>query len=79
MKKLYTFMRILVWSFIGVIIGSSIFQYYDYKTHPGLYAYQSAPWYLSIEIRGAFTAVIVLAILSAMWLMKKRMKKNRKE
>lgn len=72
MKKLYHILKMVLWSFIGVFIGSSIFQYYDYKTHPDLYQWQSAPWYLIIEIRGIFTAVIVAAILIAMWIIRKK-------
>ena len=43
MKKLYGFLRILLWCFIGVFLGSSLYQYLDYKAHPGLYEMQSAP------------------------------------
>lgn len=74
MKNLYRILKTLVWCFIGVFIGSSIYQYYDYKVQPGLYEMQSAPWYLSIEIRGIFTAVIVVIILVGMWIIRKKMK-----
>lgn len=73
MKKLYSILKTILWCFIGVFIGSSIYQYYDYKDHPGLYEMQSAPWYLPIEIRGIFTAVIVAIILVVMWIIRKRM------
>lgn len=72
MKKLYSILKIMLWCFVGVFVGSSIYQYYDYKTHSGLYEIQSAPWYLSVLIRGAFTAIIVAVIFIAMRIIKKK-------
>lgn len=72
MIKIYSTLKTILWSFIGVFIGSSIYQYYDYKSHTALYEMQSAPWYLAIEIRGIFNAVIVAIILAAMWIIKKK-------
>lgn len=74
MKQLYYFLKIVLWCFIGVFMGSSIYQFYDYRTYPDLYAMQSAPWYLSIEIRGIFTAVIVIVIFIIMRIVKKKIK-----
>ncbi len=74
MKKLYDILRIMLWCSIGVFIGSSLYRYYDYQTHLELYAMQSAPWYLSIQIRGIFTAVLVAVIRVAMWIIKKKRK-----
>lgn len=76
MKKLYDFLNIAVWSCIGVFLGSSIYTWWDYNARPGLYAMQSAPWYLSIQMRGAFTAAVVAALLLARWILRRRM--NRK-
>jgi hypothetical protein len=45
--------------FIG-FIGRGIYVVWDYKTHPELYAMQSAPWYTSILVFGAFTIVVLL-------------------
>lgn len=74
MKKLYQILNILLWSFVGVFIGSSVYKYYDYKTHSDLYLVQSAPWYLSIQIQGIFTAIVVVIILIIMWFIKKKIK-----
>ena len=72
LKKTYQFLKIALWSCIGVFIGSSIFKYYDYKTHPGLYAMNSAPWYVSIEVYAAFTGITVFVILVALWFIRKK-------
>ena len=72
MRKLYSILRIALWSFIGVFIGSSLFKWYDYKAHSDLYAVQSAPWYLSIEISAVFTIMVVIVILTVMRIIKKK-------
>lgn len=74
MKRLYNILRTALWCFMGVFVGSSIYQYYDYKRYPGLYEMQSAPWYLSIEIRGMFTVVIVIVIFIVMRIIKEKIK-----
>ena len=67
-------LKIALWCVIGVFIGSSLYQYIDYKARPGLYQWQSAPWYMSIEVRGLFTAVIVAVLGIALWAIRKRAK-----
>ena len=74
MRKIYNNLYILLWVFIGVYIGSSIYKYYDYKTHIDLYAMTSAPWYLSIQINAIFTFIIEAVIHMTMWIIKKKMK-----
>lgn len=64
LKKVNNILNIIIGSFAGVFIGQSIYKFWDYKTHPGLYVIQSAPWYTSILFSGLFTiVVIVVAIL----------------
>ena len=36
MKKLYHILRIVLWSTVGVFIGTSIYTWHDYRTRPGL-------------------------------------------
>lgn len=79
MRKLYDFLGIAVWSFVGVFLGSSIYTFYDYKTHPGLYAMQSAPWYLSIQVRAVFTLALVAAALLLRWYLRKKMDQGGKD
>lgn len=74
MKKLYYILKLALWAVIGGFIGSSVYRYYDYKTHPNLYAVQSAPWYLSIQISAVFAALIVTVILIGMWVIRRFLK-----
>ena len=61
MEKVNQIINSIMGVFIGVFIGHSIYDIWNYKTHPELYAMQSAPWYTSILVYGIFT-VVVLAI-----------------
>lgn len=74
-KRCYAVLRIVMWSVIGVFIGGSLYKWYDYKTHPDLYAMQSAPWYVGIEISALCTAAIVMVMLIMMWAIRKRISK----
>lgn len=58
-EKIKRILNIIMSSSIGVFIGYSIYEYWHFKKHPGLYAMQSAPWYTSILVYGLFTAVLI--------------------
>lgn len=64
MKKLNTILNIIMGTFVGIFIGHGIYVAWNFKTHPELYAMQSAPWYTSILVYGIFTlAVLGVCIL----------------
>lgn len=65
MEKLYRILKIFLWCAIGIFVGQSIYQCYDYYARPGLYASNSAPWYTSILLSGVVTLIIVLLMLLA--------------
>lgn len=61
MKRLNPILNTIMGAFAGVFLGSAIYTVWDYKSHPGLYALTSAPWYSSILVHGAVTfAVLVI-------------------
>ena len=41
-----------------------------------MYAMQSAPWYVDLEIQGIVTAVLAAVLLAAMWLVRKKINKK---
>lgn len=61
MKKANRILNIIMGVSLGTFIGHGIYVFWDFQTHPQLYAMQSAPWYTSIWVYGVFT-LIVLAI-----------------
>lgn len=74
MKKLYQILRTAILCVVGVFFGTSIYQYIDYRRRPDLYALTSTPWYTSIQIGAIFTAAVVLILLLAMRIVKRKMK-----
>jgi len=73
LKKLNYFLNILMGSCFGVFLGHSAYVCWDYKTHPGLYAMWSAPWYTGIKVYGAVTAVVLLICIVAKVLIRKKL------
>ena len=64
MKKVNQILNIIMGAFVGVFIGHGAYVVWSFKTRPELYATQSAPWYMSIFVYGAFTvAVLVVCIV----------------
>ncbi len=76
MKKINAILNVVIGAFVGVFIGRSIYVYWDFKTHPDLYAAQSAPWYTSILVSGAFTVIVVLLAFIIKLVIRKYMKKD---
>lgn len=74
MKRLNHLLNIILGASIGVFIGRSLFRWWDYSTHPSLYAMQSAPWYTSILLHGAVTAAVAFAILLIKLVLQKKTK-----
>ena len=79
MNKLNSLLNIIMGAFIGVFIGRAIFIILDYKTHPELYAMQSAPWYTSILQYAIFTVILLLICLVIKALSKRKVKKTVKK
>ncbi len=74
MKKLNNLLNIVIGASIGTFIGGCIYQFWNYKTHPDLYAMASAPWYTSILVRGSIIAVIVIVAIIVKILIRKKIK-----
>ena len=72
MKKFSHILQIGLWGTVGGFIGSSVFQYYDYRTHPALYEMQSAPWYFRVVVQGIGLVILVIIFLIAMRMVKKK-------
>jgi len=63
LKKINYFLNILIGSFVGVFIGHGIYIFWDYKTHPDLYAMQSTSWYTSILLHGIVMIIILITAI----------------
>lgn len=76
MKKLNNVLNITIGIAVGVFIGYGIYIVWSFRTHPELYAMQSAPWYTSILVYGAFTIVVLLICLAAKVIIKHKICKE---
>ena len=76
LRKINSILNIIIGSCIGVFIGHGIYVYWDYKTHPDLYAMQSAPWYTSILVYGLFTIVVLIAGIIIKLIIRRRLKQQ---
>ena len=60
LKRINNILNIVIGTFVGIFIGNAVYVFWDFNTHPGLYAMQSAPWYTSILLYGIFTVVVLI-------------------
>ena len=74
MKTLYTVLKTALYSFLGVFIGNTIYRYWDYRTHPGLYDLTAETWYTGTLQYGIFVIITVIILLAALIFLKKKMK-----
>lgn len=72
LKRLNQIINIVMGSFVGAFVGYGIYVFWDYKTHPDLYAVQSTPWYTSIFVYG----IVLLFLLGMAVIAKLLIRKN---
>lgn len=73
--KINNFLNVLMGSFVGAFIGSSVYKYLDYKNKPDLYAMQSAPWYTGIQVTGIALIIILVICIVIKLIIRKKMKR----
>lgn len=76
MKRLNAILNTIIGAFVGVFIGHGVYVVWNFKTRPELYAMQSAPWYTSILVYGAFTIVVLLICFVIKAIIKHKQKKK---
>ena len=76
LKKLNLILNIIIGVSVGVFIGHGVYVFWDFKTHPDLYAMRSAPWYTSILFYGIETAVVLLAAVIIKLIIRRRSKRQ---
>ena len=60
----------------GLWMAAGIYTYWDYKTHPELYAQMSAPWYTPILLSGIASGAVILAALMVKVMIRKKVMKE---
>ena len=79
LKHVKQFLQIAIGSTIGVYLGRSLWLWQDYKARPGLYAMNSAPWYLPLVIGALIAAGMLLIEGLALFFVNRRIKKKQQE
>ena len=74
LKKLNYILNIVAGSFIGVFTGCGIYTFWDYRTRPGLYAMQSAPWYTGILMDGIVILILLAVLIIVKLIIRKKIK-----
>ena len=76
MKTLDRILNIIIGTVVGVFIGHGIYVFWDFKTHPDLYAVQSAPWYTSILFVGIETAVVLVIVVIPKLIVRRKLRRQ---
>ena len=76
MKKIISLINGILGAFVGVYLGRVCFVVWDYKTDPGFYGMQSAPWYTTLLVEAAITLVILLICIVIKAVLKRLLKKD---
>ena len=65
MKKLNQFLNVMMGSFFGVFIGTTIYNYREYLQMPDIYEMRPAPWYCygALDSFLLFLAVVVICVI----------------
>ena len=76
MKKLNDFLNVIMGSFFGVFVGSTIANYREYRAYPEIYEASSAPWYYHGALTSfiLFLAVVIICVLIKLLIRKKAKK-----
>ena len=74
LRQINRVLNIIVGVVAGVLIGRGICVYWDFRTHPDVYAVQSAPWYTSILTDAIFCLIAIVVCLVIKWIIRGRIK-----
>lgn len=71
MKRANQILNTVIGVCVGIWIGHGLYTFWDFKSHPNVYAVQSAPWYTSVILYGVITAIVVATAFVIKWILKK--------
>ncbi len=71
MKQISKALDITTLTLTAVFFSYAIYLYYNFKTHPEIYAMQSAPWYTQLLLWGMIFAAFLIGVVIAKVVIKK--------
>ena len=79
MKKVYDFLKYVIYASLYFIILKTGFDFFNYKKHPDVYvAFNSAPWYTEALLWGALSFGVIIVCVILRKIIFKKMMKNAK-
>lgn len=76
MKKLYNFLKYLIYGSFYVIIIKTALDYYSYRRFLLLHQTYSAPWYTEALLYGVASLGVVVLSVVLRWFLRRKMRKN---
>ena len=76
MKKIYNFLKYIICGCACFIILKTGFDFFRFKKHPDVYAYNSAPWYTGALLWGALLIAVIIICVILRLILRKMMKKQ---
>lgn len=76
MKKLYDFLKYLIYGSSYLIVIKTAMDYYAYKRFPHLNQAYSAPWYMEALLYGAASLGVIVLSVILRWVLRRKMRKN---
>lgn len=74
LKRANQILNTMIGAFVGVFIGHGIYIFWDFNSHPDLYAMQSAPWYTGIVLYGVMMVIVVAIAVVIKLIIKKKIR-----
>lgn len=78
MKRIYDFLKYVIWCDIILTVGKTIFDFFNYRSNPDAYAFNSAPWYTGALLYAALSLALIAICFIAGRIIFKKMMKNAK-
>lgn len=76
MKKLYDFLKYLIYGSFYLIVIKTAMDYYSYKRFPHLNQAYSAPWYTEALLYGVASLGVIVLSAILRWVLRRKMRKN---
>lgn len=72
MKRLNQCLKWLLIAIWTCFLAVTVYQCYDYLVHAERYVFNSAPWYLSIQLCGGTALFCSAILLPAIWVLRRK-------
>lgn len=73
-KRVNKILNMIIVCVLAAFTGYGAYVYWDYKTRPEYYVWQSAPWYTVLLLYGSAVIIIVAAAVIIKIIIRKRLR-----